>query len=362
LNVEAVRKSRLIAISYSSGNGSRSAAVLDCLAKAYLAKHSEIRRPTGQYAFFREQVAESRRGLDAAQEHLITFSQQHGVVAAELEQTLTLQKLNDAESAELGVDSALAETTERARALDAKLRELPQRRVVQIKNADNPQLQEKLKSKLLELELRRTELLTKFQPGYRLVQEVEQQIAQAQKAIDAEDVRPLRDETTEANPEYEWAHSERLKSLVELKSLERKRAVAREQVAAYHTAAQTLAEDAILQHDLQERLKSAEEKWLLYANKLEEARIGDALDQNGVLNVAIAEEPRTPALPVWSFWSASCLSLISACGLSTGLVFAADYFDPSFRTPDEVLEFLGSPVLACLPATPAKSHPKSEAS
>jgi hypothetical protein len=36
-----------------------------------------------------------------------------------------------------------------------------------------------MKSKLLELELRRTELLTKFQPSYRLVREVEQQIAQA---------------------------------------------------------------------------------------------------------------------------------------------------------------------------------------
>jgi hypothetical protein len=73
-----------------------------------------------------------------------------------------------------------------------------------------------MKSKLLELELRRTELLTKFQPSYRLVREVEQQIAQAQSAIQAEDLNPLRDETTEQSPAYQWAHSERLKSEVEL--------------------------------------------------------------------------------------------------------------------------------------------------
>ena len=62
-----------------------------------------------------------------------------------------------------------------------------------ITNADNPQLQEKLKSKLLELELRRTELMTKFQPSYRLVQEVDQQIAQAKTAIEAEELKHCRE-------------------------------------------------------------------------------------------------------------------------------------------------------------------------
>jgi capsular polysaccharide biosynthesis protein len=42
--------------------------------------------------------------------------------------------------------------------------------------------------------------------------------------------------------------------------------------------------------------------------------------------------------------------LVGATGFSTAIVFAADYFDPSFRTPDEVADFLGSPVLVSLPA------------
>jgi capsular polysaccharide biosynthesis protein len=35
--------------------------------------------------------------------------------------------------------------------------------------------------------------------------------------------------------------------------------------------------------------------------------------------------------------------------LSTSLAFAADYLNPGFRTPDEVVAFLGTPVLASLP-------------
>jgi capsular polysaccharide biosynthesis protein len=40
---------------------------------------------------------------------------------------------------------------------------------------------------------------------------------------------------------------------------------------------------------------------------------------------------------------------VLASTFSTGLAFAADYLDPAFRTPDEVIAYLGAPVLASLP-------------
>ena len=350
LDIQPVRKSRLIAISYISSNATQSAAVLNSLVRGYLAKHAANARPSGQQLFFEQQVNESRILLDEAQGDLIAFSRRQRVVSAGLERDLVLQKLSDAEAAKFAVDSAVAEVGTRVRVLESSLRDLPQRRVVEIKNADNPQLEEKLKSKLLELELQRTALLTKFLPSYRLVQEVDEEIAQARAAIEAEEQKPLRDETTQSDPEFEWAHSEHLKNEVELRALEQKRAIAREQVNAYRTAAGKLEENAIAQHDLEQQVKAAEDKYVLYSNKREEARIGDALDRNGVLNVAIAQQPRTPALPVWSFLAATCFSFIGACGFSTAIAFVNDYFAPCFRTPAEVVAFLESPVLASLPA------------
>ena len=361
LDVQPIRKSRLITVSYSSSDAGRSAAVLRSLARAYLAKHAASIRPSGQQAFFEQQVNESRITLQEAQEDLIAFTRKKRVVSAGLERDLALQKLSDAEALEQGVESSIAEVAERVRILEVNLRDLPQRRVVEIKNADNPQLQEKLKSKLLELELQRTALMTKFQPSYRLVQEIDEQIAQAKAAIEAEELKPLRDETTQDDPEFEWAHSEHLKNDVELQALRRKQAAGRGQVNAYRAAAEKLEENAVAQQDLEQQVKAAEDKYLLYSNKREEARIGDALDQNGVLNVAIAQQPHLPALPAWSFLAATCFSLVGACGFSTAIVFVADYFDPSFRTPEEVVEFLGSPVLASLPEVHETDH-NSEAS
>ena len=96
-------------------------------------------------------------------------------------------------------------------------------------------------------------------------------------------------------------------------------------------------------------MKTAEENYLLYVRKREEARIGDALDERGILNVIIAERPSVPALPTHSAWFVGVVGLASATVLSTGLAFARDLLDPAFRTPDEVVEFLRAPVLASLP-------------
>lgn len=352
LDVEPVRKSQLITISYRASDPRLAASVLKVASEVYLARQVQMQRPRGQQVFFDEQVNISHRELKRVQQESENFTRTHNVVSAALERDLVLQKLSEAQASEFGLQATMAETVERSRALDAKLRELPPRRVSQVRNADNPQLQEKLKSSLLELELRRTELLTRFQPSYRLVQERDQQIAQAKAALDAENLTPLRDELTEDNPDYTWANSERVKTSVEIQALQRREAIARQQLAAYQSRAQQLAQSVIEQADLEQKLKAAEERYLLYAGKREEARIGDALDQTGILNVAVAQPPAVPALPSWPLWMATCLSFAAALAFSTGSVFVADYADRTVRTPNELTALLGAPVLASLPQLP----------
>src|SRR3989475_9002138 len=106
--------------------------------------------------------------------------------------------------------------------LESDLHSLPERTTTVMRNADNPQLLEKMKSKLLELELKRTELLTKYEPTYRLGQEVDQQIAEAKASIATEEQAPLRDQTTEPDPNYGWAKAELMKAQGELQGRERR--------------------------------------------------------------------------------------------------------------------------------------------
>jgi capsular polysaccharide biosynthesis protein len=41
--------------------------------------------------------------------------------------------------------------------------------------------------------------------------------------------------------------------------------------------------------------------------------------------------------------------LVAGAVTGTAAAFAADHVDPAFRTPEEVLAYLGTPVLASLP-------------
>jgi len=79
--------------------------------------------------------------------------------------------------------------------------------------------------------------------------------------------------------------------------------------------------------------------------------MADALDQRGIVNVAIAEEPVTPALPSSSTWTVLVIGLVAAGTAGTGAAFAVDYLDPALRTPEDVLKCLNAPVLASLPRT-----------
>jgi protein tyrosine kinase modulator len=349
LRAETVRKTNLIDVRYDSTDPALAAHVLNVLADLYVQKHTSLHRPSGEYHFFEQQTAEYGDRLKDAELKLLDFTRDQGVISAAMERDMALQKLSEADASYRQVRLAMAETEQRISILQRQLPSLPERTTTLVRTAENTQLMEKLKSKLLDLELQRTDLLTKYEPSYRLVQEVEQQISEARAAIATEQVTPPRDETTEKDATYEWARTELEKAQVELSGLQARAATAERQLAYCRKDALGLAEASVNQENLLRTMKAAEENYLLYVQKREEARIGDALDERGILNVIIAERPTVPALPTHSALFVGAVGFVIAAVLSTGFAFARDFLDPAFRTPDEVVEFLGAPVLASLP-------------
>jgi len=349
LAVEPIKKTNLIAVSYDASDPQIAARVLQSLAGVYLEKHMEVHRPGGQLHFFDQQTGESRRQLEEAKEKLLRFTKGHGVVVAAQQRDLMLQRLDNAESAFRQTQVEMSETRQRVQELTAQLAKLPERMTTQVRTAENAELLRALKASLLDLQLKKTQLLTKFEPNHRLVQEVEQQIHQAQTAIAAEQLTPLHDETTDQDANHEWAKSELQKAQVGMKGLEARAVTTSANLADYRLLAHQLGEDAIAQDDLKSSEAAAEENYLLYVKKREEARMGDALDEGGIVNVAIAEQPVVPPLPVWPAGVVVVVGLVAALTSGTGAAFAADHWDPALRTPDEVMECLEIPVLASIP-------------
>jgi uncharacterized protein involved in exopolysaccharide biosynthesis len=354
LKIEPIKKTNLIAVTYDTSDPRLAAQVLQSLSSAYLEKHKQVHRPAGELQFFDQQTEQSRQQLEQAKRKLLDFSNTHGVVEAAKQRDLLLQRLDAFETSYGQSRVEMLEAEHRVRELEAEMAELPQRTTTQIRTADNPELLRALKASLLDLELKKTQLLTKFEPSHRLVQEVNEQILQAKSAIAAEKTTPVRDETTDKDTQYEWAKGELQKARVEMKGLQARESATGAELNEYRNLAQKLGDDAITQDDLTSNEKAAEESYLLYVKKREEARVGDALDDGGIVNVAIAERPVVPALPVWPPGIVVLAGFIAACGSGAGAAFVADRLDPALRTPEEVLACLDLPVLASLPATTDK--------
>ncbi len=359
LDVDSLKKSNLIQVTYKDTDADRAGRVLSALATVYMNKHTSLQRPSGQIQFFDQQRAESEKNLRQAETEVVNFTRTRGVAFAATERDIALEKLGEADANLRQIDQDRVEVERTITALDAQTKSYPSRSVTLKRWADNPELLAKMKEHLLDLELKRTELLTRFEPSYRLVQEVEEEIAEAKASIAAEALTPARDETSDKDPNYEWARMELEKAEVRRDGLKAREGAAIAQVSGLRTLARNMQASSVDQQDLLRTAKADEDAYLLYVHKREEARIGDALDQQRILNVAIVEPPVPPALPVHPL----LLYLALAGGLSVlasiGLGFAAEYFDSTIRTPDEARLLLEVPVLAWLPASESEAIPRS---
>jgi len=349
LVVEPIKKTNVIQLTYSAQEPKLAAMVLGKLVSAYVEKHVTIHRPAGQLAFFDEETSRYKHELDQAEGQLKAFSQEQGGVAPQVSRDITLQKLNEFAASLESIRAEMSATEKKIANLEQQAGATPDRMTTSVREADDGAVQQQLKSTLMTLELKRTELLTKYQPGYRLVQEVDKQIADTKASIAAEETKPLREQTTDRNPTYSWINEELAKAKSDYSALQARAAATQAIVALYQTKAQKLEENGLVQQDLLREAKANEDNYLLYLHKREEARIEEALDRTGILNVGMVEQPTVPTAPVRSAAIFVVVGLLLAMAVSTGLVFTQEYLDSSFRTPAEVLSELKIPVLASVP-------------
>jgi uncharacterized protein involved in exopolysaccharide biosynthesis len=352
LEVAPLKKTTLIQATYKSDNPERAARVLSDLARLYFEKHLATHRPPGAQQFFNEQTTRLRRELDAARARLVEFGQQQHVVAAASERDIALQKLSEFEVIQEQLRAQVADADRRANALQQEMATTPVRQTTMLRTQDHGELIRELTSQVLALDLKRTELVRKFEPTYPPLVELEQKLAQTRAALSAVQQSPIREEVTDQNPTHQWLRDDMARVIAEREALGARLRATEQTIRQYQAKARHLAEQESVQQELLRAAKTAEETLDLYERKAEEARIADALDRTRIANVAFAEAPTVPALPAgidpWLLLVGGFAGAL-VCGIGTTFVLEA--VNPCFRTRHEVEEILDVPVLAAIPAS-----------
>jgi uncharacterized protein involved in exopolysaccharide biosynthesis len=346
LDVSPVTKTDLISVSYESANPERSRQVLTTLESLYLAKQRNVRVNDFQVTFFDQQVTLERNALAAAEAKLLGFTRTNGVVSAALQRDLTIRRMEDLSQEQMQNSAEMANLQGRVKNLATQLSVENPRILTESKTADNPQLLQQLKSSLLALQLKRTELLNKYDAHYRLVEDVDREIATAQRLIDDQANALIKENSSNINPIHQALETEFEEGTAQLSGLRDKQVKLVQSSAELENSAEDLVAKDSEQQTLLLDVKTAQDQYQLYVDKLAQARMTHALDKNGILNVVVAQEPVTPALPQSSLLSSLAAFLFTGLLLSFGGAFLVDVFDPTVRDTAELGEALNAPILA----------------
>jgi uncharacterized protein involved in exopolysaccharide biosynthesis len=350
LDVGAVSNTNVIALRYAGRNPKQAAEVLNGLAALYLDKRAALERHGEALEFFQEQAGLHGGELDQVQQQMGDFSTSNQVSLLQEQKAAALRRIEELETELAAVSGEMQASRRRLEQLRQQGEKLPATVKTASRSARNQVLIEKLKSLLVELENQRTELLSRYEPGYRLVVEVEKKLADTHKALQREEQAVVVDETEALNPIRQAVEAEYFRTQTELAGLEARQRELRLKLGEQQ-GRQMRLESLTAEHDtLERKLKLAEDNYLRYEDRKEQARIANALDLEQLLHVSIVESAKEPALP-----AERPLAMVMLVGLllgsctGVGVAVVRDRQNRAVTSAAEIAALTGLPVLSTAP-------------
>lgn len=352
LKISPVLKANMVKATYSSPYPEEVEAVLKNLSDGYLEEHLRTRGNKGAFELFDQQAKFYQNRLRELQDRLTNFQQPRNIVALAQQKDLNLHKLLDLEAGLKDNQAARLANTQKMVRLQDELAHLKPRITTQSRKVPNQYSAEQLNTMLAQLENKRTDLLSKFQPQDRLVQEVEKEIADTKAALDRSNEMASTEETTDVNPLRQSLEEELAKAQVSDAEFRSRSASMEQEIADYRGSLSSLENATADDNQLLRDLKEAEDNFYLYSKKREEARIEEAMDQDKIANAVLVKPARLPVLPLPRISITIAATYALGCLLILGLAFGVGIVRPAVYTPWELEGITGIPVLASVPRVP----------
>jgi len=347
---EVVRRTNVINVTVLARTPEEAHGELERLSAAYLAEHRRLQRPLGASKFFASETERMRKDWDEASQKLVNFQTQHQIFSLSARETELENQIGEHEQALLAADANIHELNARMVASSKRLNELPMRQTTVERVLPNQESVEHLNTLLVELQNKRTALVTNYKPSERTVQELDQEIATTKAALSDAATITSHEKTTDVDPAWQQLH----KDFVQTEISHRQAGVHRSSVVAeLASLKQTLANLQGLTvefNNLEAHAKQLKENYELYAQKRDQTQIEDSMDEQKIMNVGVAEQPTLSYVavkpkPVMNLALGSVTSLF----LGFCAVYFAEMGRNTIATPRELDTLSRYPVLATVP-------------
>jgi len=325
--------------------------VLTALVDIYLEEHIAVHKTPGSFEFFTRQSSLARDNLTELEQRLQSVGKGTSMALIDEELKITLGRVSSLQEQIDRDQASLAASRARAQKLSETLMALPETVVTTTTTGFPNQAADRMTERLYELELREQNLLSNYDQQSRQVQDVRRQIEEA-RAILQKEQRIRTQTTTGMNNAQQQTEIALLQEQAKISALDTQVTHLRHGLTQAQTQLRSLNETATEMKRLNREIEMHEGNYRKYTENLEQARIDQALMVGRMSNITILQPATLPIMPVRPRKGLQLLlGLLLGTFGAVALAFACEYLDHTIKTPQEVEERLGLPVLAYVPRT-----------
>ncbi len=334
IEIENPKNTSILLIRYESKNPALSSDIINFFVNTYITYRSEISAESENYKFLEDQLNLVEQKLRSLEQRQANFKEQKEVGIPETQRTVLMNRMT-------GYEKSLTDVQTRRISREAKLDVFKTR----LKNggsnfmpsteaSDSPSRVNhiaKLRGDLLDLEIRKEQLLQNFTPQYKEVIDLDKQISATSLKIEKEIEQIIEMEETA------------------IRALKAEEEILSQQIEKIKNEIRNLAQKEYEYNQISRGIEDERDIYSILLKQREEARLSLAKMEKGVKIKVISPAivPTTPVKPK------KILNIILGVFLGLfgglGLAFFIEYFDHTINTPDDLEKYAGVTALGSIP-------------
>ena len=348
--VDAERKSNVVSVYYDTDSPELAQAVVESLVNSYRSEHARIHKTEGSKNFFGEQLDALTNRVNEASAKLRDAKDDMGLASIDGHRRLLENQLQEVSSSQMATSGKLAESKALAYELERQIALHPSVITSEERTVPNTG-RDLIQNQLYNLQLERARLESQSKRRDPRMKAILQQEAEAK--------RELSNQTTSQRSEY----AKTVNTIYQDLSLEM--AMVKSSSAGYQSMMDELdlrQEDVLASINdlnaseieiqrLDRELQLAVKSYKAYAEKLEDSRIDEELNQRAISNVSIAQAPTLEQKPVSP--SKMLVALLTAAAMLFGsltILAAAVMTDESVQTTSDLQDLADEiPIIISVP-------------
>jgi polysaccharide biosynthesis transport protein len=341
VNVDPVRGSRLVLVSFDSTDPSVAARATNGLLDEYVEQNLEVKLQSSQNMldWLDKELANQQKKVEDSERALAEYRDKQNALSLDDKQNIVLSRLNALNDA---VTKAKMERFQKETQY-SQIKPLMRGGVAGPVSPDalpivvqSGQMQQ-LKGKLNELQQQKVQLSAKYGEKHPRIQDVNAQLVDTQRQLDLETAKALQS----IKNDYDTA-------------VLNERTLAQNLEAAKDDA-QDLSRKSVGYNVMEREAKSNRLVYESLLQREKELRVSSNSRANNVRIVDRAEIPKTPLAPTGRrTWF---MSLAIGLAVAIAVAFGLDYMNDTIKTPEDVTRRLKLPFLGLVPSVRGDKHP-----